>query len=132
MTLIVATFGQPENIRKPGDDARIFRYPVTIVDANDMNTPRQASRTKSLRIKTLVTGSHGGWGLSDSDLIKVLFEFAKERLATHLNSSDPSLDKDLDISINGTLKGPCPYDPNTIQEPRGAVGQIDIHRRIGF
>jgi hypothetical protein len=134
MAKIMAIFGQPEDITNIGTfEGKIFRFPVTLIDMNDFGTPRQSSKSTSLRIKTSVTASHNGWGLSDSDLIKVLFEIAKEHLTTHLNSSSSLSSSDLEIAINmSTHKGPCPYEPSMIQEPAGAVVEIESKRRIGF
>ena len=134
MAKIMAIFGQPEDITNIGTfEGKIFRFPVTLIDSNDFGTPRQSSKSTSLRIKTSVTASHNGWGLSDSDLIKVLFEIAKEHLTNHLNSSSSLSSSDLEIAINmSTHKGPCPYEPSMIQEPAGAVVEIEIKRRIGF
>lgn len=134
MAKIAAIFGQPEDITNIGTfEGKIFRFPVALIDGNNIGTPCQSSKTKSLRIKILVTASHNGWGLSDSDLIKVLFKIAKEHLVTHLNSSNSLSSSDLEIPINmSTHKGPCPYVPSMIQEPAGAVVEIEIKRRIGF
>ena len=97
MVKIVAIFGQPENITNIGTfEGKIFRFPVTLIDGNDIGTPRQSSKTKPLGIKISITAGHNGWGLSESDLIKVLFEIAKEHLTTHVNSSSSLSSTDLE------------------------------------
>ena len=133
MPVIVATFSKPENITNPGFDGKVFRFPLTLVDGDDIGTPRQRSKTKSIRIRVEVSGSRvETWGLGQSDLIKVLFEIAKERLTDALGSS-ASMDGDLEVSVNThTHKGSSPFDPALIQEPVGAVVEIEIKRSIGF
>ena len=93
----MAIFGQPEDITNIGTfEGKIFRFPVTLIDGNDIGTPRQSSKTKPLGIKISITAGHNGWGLSESDLIKVLFEIAKEHLTTHVNSSSSLSSTDLE------------------------------------
>jgi hypothetical protein len=132
LPVIVATFGQPEDITSPGCGGKVFSFPVTLLDRDHTGTSLQSSNTNFLRIKTLVSGSLT-WGLRNTDLIKVLFEIVKERLADALKSSYLSKIDDFEIPINtATHKGPCPYDPMLIQDPTGAVVEIEIKHRIGF
>lgn len=101
-----------------------------MVDRDDMGTPRQLSKTKSGRIRVEVSDSCiKTWDLGDSELIKVTFEIAKEHLTAALNSGAWSAGE-LDITF--THRGSCPFDPALIQEPAGAVVEIEIKRRIGF
>lgn len=87
MPVMVAVFAKPEDITNPGFDEKVFRFPVTVVDRDDMGTPRQLSKTKSGRIRVEVSDSCiKTWDLGDSELIKVTFEIAKEHLTAALNS----------------------------------------------
>lgn len=133
MPVMVAVFAKPEDITNPGFDGKVFRFPVTVVDRDDMGTPRQLSKTKSGRIRVEVSDNRiKTWDLGDSELIKVTFEIAKEHLTAALNSGAWSAGE-LDITINTlTHRGSCPFDPALIQEPAGAVVEIEIKRRIGF
>ncbi len=130
MPVIVATFGKPEDITNPGFDGKVFRFAVALIDRDDIGTPREP---ESVRIRVEVSGSRiKMWGLGDTDLVKVVFEIAKERLTTTL-SSGAWKDSDLEVTINTyTHKGPCLFDLTLIQEPAGAVVQIEVRRRIGF
>ena len=63
---------------------------------------------------------------------KVLFQFAKEELARVLSvGTVPSTD--LAVIINAsTNTGACPFEVEKIQEPNGALIEIQANRRIGF
>lgn len=129
MPVIVATFGQWQDVS--GSDDKTFRYPVTLINRDDIGTSRQSSKTESLRIKAIISGTlRTQWSLSnEADVIKVLFEIAKEHLVNELRSGK-STGNELEVIARG--KSPCPYDVNLIEEPIGAVLNIDVQRRIGF
>lgn len=133
MPVVIATFGKPEDITNPGFDGKVFRFPVALIDCEDLGTPRQPSKTKSVRIRAEVSGSRvKTWGLGDTDLVKVVFEIVKEHLTTALTSGTWQ-DSDLEVTVNTyTYKGPNPFDPTLIQEPAGAVVEIEVKHPIGF
>lgn len=134
MPVMVAIFGEPEDITpSPGFDGKAFRFPVALIDRDDIGTPRQSSKTKSVRIRAEVSRTRiTGWDLGDVDLIKVVFEIAKERLIADLTSGTWE-DGDLEIKVNTyTYKGPCPFDPTLIKEPAGTVVEVEVRHPIGF
>ena len=133
MPVIFATFGKPEDITNPGFDGKVFRFPVALIDSDDIGTPRQSSKMMSVRIRAEVSDSRiKTWGLGDTDLVKVVFEIVKEHLIATLNSGAWK-GSDLGVMINmSTHKGPCPFDPILIQELDGAVVEIEVKRPIGF
>ena len=133
MSVIIAAFDKPEDITNPGFDGKIFRFPVAVIDRDDVGTPRQPSKTKSLRIRAEISRIRiVTWDLAENDLIKVVFEITKEHLAATLNSGAWN-GGDLEVTINTyTHKGACPFNPALIQEPVGAVVEIEVKRPIGF
>jgi len=133
MPVTVATFGRPEDITPSGFDGKIFRFNVVLIDRADIGTPREPSRTKSVRIKAEVSDSRiETWHLPSGALIKVVFEIVKEHLIAVLSSGTWD-GADIVIGVNtDTHKGRCPFDPALIQEPDGAVVEIEIKRPIGF
>jgi hypothetical protein len=68
------------------------------------------------------------WPPNEPDLVKAMFELAKEHLIHELKSG---VWKGNDLEVIAHQR-PCPYDLNLIEEPTGAVIEIDIQRRIGF
>jgi hypothetical protein len=106
---------------------------VALIDQDDMGTPRQPTKTRSLRVRVEVSDSRiTTWSLEASDLIKVVFEIAKEHLTATLTAGTWK-GGDLEVAVNTyTHKGPCPFDPRLIQDPAGAVSEIEIKRPIGF
>jgi len=133
MPVMIATFGKPEDITNPSFDGKIFRFPLTLIDRNDVGTPRQPSKTKSLRLRVEVSDSRiKTWGLGQCDLIKVVFELAKGHLLSVLNSGKWT-SGDIELIVNTyTQKGSCPFDPVLIQKPAGAVVELEVTRPIGF
>jgi hypothetical protein len=129
MPIIVATFGRPEDITPDGDDGKVFRYPVEVIDRNEIGTPRQSSKTKVLRVTVKISNTlRASWPPNESDLIKTLFEVAREHLTNELRAGTWK-GNDLEVI---TKERPCPYDPKFIQEPTGAVVEIRVQHRIGF
>ena len=135
MTFMIGTFARPEDITDPGFDGKVFRFPVALIDRDDIGTPRQLAKTKSVRIRVEVSDSRiKTWGLGQNDLVKVLFEIANKHLTETLSASTCSgSDLDLRVVVNfRSHEGPCSFDPALIQEPDGAVVEIEIKRPMGF
>lgn len=133
MPIIVATFAGPEDVTAPSYDGKIFRFPVTLIDRDDVGTPRQHSKTKSARVRVEFSDSRiQTWGLTDREALKVAFEIAKEELTNALTSGKWS-DGELRVVVTtDSHSGPCPFDPALSQEPAGAIVETEIKRRIGF
>ena len=133
MPVIIAAFSNPEDITGSGIRGKIFRFPVTVIDRDDMGTPRQSSKSISFQIRTEISRTRlTTWDLGEDDLIKVMFEITKEYLISALRSGTWN-GKDLDVQINThAYKGACPFNPSNIQEPTGAILEIEIKRPIGF
>lgn len=133
MPVMIATFDKPEDITNPGFDGKVFRFPVTLINRDDVGTPRQPSKTNSLELRVEVSRTRiKTWGLRQTDLIKVLFELAKERLLSVLNSGKWT-SGDIELVVNTyTQRGPCPFDPALIQQPAGAIVELEVTRPIGF
>ena len=133
MPIIVAKFGKPEDITNPGFDGKVFRFPVALIESDDIGTPRQPSKTTPVRIRAEVSDSRiQAWSLGSTSLIKVVFEIVKEYLIAALKSGAWK-DSDLVVRIDMTThKGACPFDPLLIREPEGAFVEIEVKRPIGF
>ena len=133
MPVIIAAFDNPEDITGPHFRGKVFRFPVTVIDRDDMGTPRQTSKSISFQIRTEISRSRlTTWGLGEGDLIKVMFEITKEHLISALSSGKWN-GEDIEVQINThTHKGACPFNPSIIQEPTGAILEIEIKRPIGF
>ncbi|RZB33788.1 MAG: hypothetical protein SRB2_03685 [Desulfobacteraceae bacterium Eth-SRB2] len=133
MPVIIAAFDNPEDITGPRFRGKVFRFPVTVIDRDDMGTPRQTSKAISFQIRTEISRSRlTTWGLGKGDLIKVMFEITKEHLISALSSGKWN-GEDIEVQINThTHKGACPFNPSFIQEPTGAILEIEIKRHIGF
>jgi hypothetical protein len=100
MPVIVAAFGKPEDITNPGFDGKVFSFPVTLIDRDDIGTPRQPSKTRSLRVRVEVSDTRiATWSLRTTDLIKVVFEIAKEDLTAAL-SAGAWKGADLEVAVN--------------------------------
>ena len=79
------TFGVTREVTNPDDDSRSFLYPFSCVDRDLVGTPEEAHATSDHRLIVTITGNRlPAWGLSDSDLVKVLFEIGRRNLETAL------------------------------------------------
>lgn len=133
MPIIIVAFENPEDITGPHLDGKVFRFPVTVINRNDLGKPRQTSKSTSFHIRAEISRSRlTTWGLKEGDLIKVIFEIAKEHLLSEISSGKWN-GEDIDVQINTrTYRTACPFDPSLIQEPTGAVFEIEVKRPIGF
>lgn len=133
MPVIVAMFAEPKDVTSPGYDGKVFRFPVKLIDRDDVGTPRQPSKTRSARIRVEFSGSRiQTWDLGYRESLKVAFEIAKEELIKALTSGNWSGGELSVVVSTYTYSGPCPFDPSLVQEPAGAKVEIEINRRIGF
>ncbi|MGH8588337.1 MAG: hypothetical protein ACREXX_03040 [Gammaproteobacteria bacterium] len=133
MSVLIVRFEKPSDITAPGFDGRVIGFPLTLIDAAYVGQPRQSSQTQSGRVVVEASGTLlAVWAVSDSDVEKVLFQIAKEHLVSTLESG-ASLGQDLKVDVNTyTYPGPCPFDTALIEDPHGAVVQIEFNRPIGF
>ena len=133
MPVIIAAFDNPEDITGPRFRGKVSRFPVTVIDRDDIGTPRQTSKSISFQIIAEISRSRlTTWGLREGDLIKVMFEITKEQLISVLSSGKWN-GEDIEVQINThTYKGACPFNPAFIQEPTGAILEIEIKHPIGF
>jgi len=47
MSIIIAAFDNHEDITAPHFDGKVFRFPVTVIDRNDLGKLRQTSKSIS-------------------------------------------------------------------------------------
>lgn len=133
MVTLIARFNRPQNVTPPKFDGKVFTFPYSTIEKQYIDTPRQSSQIVHGRISVEISGSVAEpWGLSGVDLVKVLFQFAKEHLTSLLENSS-NVAGDRKVVINSyTNPGKCPFDVNLIEEPEGAVLSISVNRPIGF
>lgn len=133
MITLVAQFGAPQDVTSPGLDGKVFRFSFSAIEAEHIGTPRQSLQTMTGRISVEISDSViAVWRLSATELIKALFQVAKEHLASVLQKSGKVIG-DIKITINSsTHSGPCPFDVGLIEEPEGAVVKVEVSRQIGF
>lgn len=126
-------FQKPLEITAPGFDGRSVRFPFTVVDAAYVGTPRHSSQTKPGCIVVEASGTLlAVWAVSGSDVERALFQIAKEHLVSVLEKGI-AVGQDLKVFVTThTYPGPCPFDIALIEDPNGAVVDIDVHRPIGF
>ncbi|MDD5557144.1 MAG: hypothetical protein PHN82_07835 [bacterium] len=129
----VVTFGSPQDIGDPGLDGKVFRFPFSAIEAQHIGTPRQSANTTHGRIAVKAFGTLIEiWDLPAYDLVKALFQLAKEHLAALLRNAG-SVAGDIELVVNtGTHPGKCPFDIAAIEEPDGAVVTLEVSRKIGF
>jgi len=119
--------------RRPCFDGKVLRFPFSAIEAEHIGTPRQSASTAQGRIAVEASGSLiAVWNLAGRDLVKALFQLAKEHLAGLLQDSG-SIAGDIKLVISTyTHPDACPFDIAAIEEPDGAVITLDVSRKIGF
>jgi hypothetical protein len=127
------TFDTPQDIGAPGFDGKVFRFPFSAVETQHIGTPHQSANTTHGRIAVEASGTLiAVWNLPADDLIKALFQLAKEHLAALIQNAG-SVAGDIRLVIGThTHPGACPFDIAAIEDPSGAVVTLEVSRKIGF
>lgn len=125
-----ARCGKPKEVQPNSFDGIRLRFPITVIQLSDKST----NRVGSLSIPAWITVEAAGsvidpWKLSLPDLYKVLFQYAIEFLDAKLKAGE-ALARDLEYQVKRVY--PCPFDPDKIVEPNGAVLELEVNARIGF
>ena len=131
MPTVIVKFGwcREHNI----SDGKQTDFPFELIEDRHVGTPRQSSETRrGCFIVKIVRILSTLWDLEKSQLTKALFQIAKEWLQENLQTT-PVIEGNIEILVT-TFTHPtqCPYDINLIEEPNGAVVEININRKIGF
>lgn len=132
MPLKRLTFSVPVEVTNPGDDSRSFLFPFSVVGADLVGAPEEAQATTEHRlIVTVANNRLPAWHLTDPELIRVLFEIGRRAVAEKVKSG--TLTREERVMVH-TASHPkiCPFDPSRVQEPDGAVFEIEEERRMGF
>ena len=107
-------------------DAVEFLFPFRVVDSELVGAPEEASRSSLHRLRLGVSGTlYAIWGLNGLDLVKVLFEYGKRHIAQKLK--DEALAENEELMLHtGNAESPCPFDPSRIENPTGAVVEVNV------
>ncbi len=122
-------FGKPEDVSllKGWFDGKKFSFPFTVTIPGkgaeyDKSTKHQI--TVSISGTLLQTRRYK----NDSDIQKVLFEFAKLKVETKIKENRLSVNESLDLHT-GNASERKPYDPSKISDPNGYSFDIDIKQQ---
>ena len=130
------TFSEPEDVTNPGMDGVQWSFPFAIIDTSFIGAPEETQKTSEHRIIVPISQSRlTPWKLSDSDVVKVLFEFGcrflKTALTAHSQLANYSIRHPM-ITTSSHEDG-CPFDPGRIPEPKNHVFEFEPPKpAIGF
>lgn len=126
------TFGSPREITNAGDDSRSFLFPFSMVVVDLVGAPDEACATTAHRLTVTVARNRlPAWGLSESELVKVLFEIGQRAVAEKAKTG--RLGREERVMVSTASHPPsCPFDPSRISEPDGGVLEIIEETRMGF
>lgn len=100
--------------------------------ADLVGAPEAAQATTVHRlIVTIANNRQAAWQLADPELVRVLFEIGRRAVAEKINTGTLALEVRVPVHTD-SHPAICPFAPSLIQEPDGAVFEIDQERRIGF
>lgn len=107
-------------------DASEFLYPYSIVDSSLIGAPEERSRTSRFTLKVGASGTlESCWGLSEPDLVKVLFEYGKRHIVQKLKDGALTDSEEL-LLHTANAEVPSPFDVSRIESPAGTRIEIDI------
>ena len=127
MTAIVFKFDTPANVSPTILDGVRIRFGFTFIDFVHIGTPNQNSEAKQSKIAVQASRSLlDTWSLDDESLEKILFQIAMEHIRS-VFGDDGVLPNEILLTIDtNTYSGACPFEPELIEKPAGAIFQIEI------
>jgi len=133
MKELTLTFGKPENITRPGDDAIVYRFPFSAIDSELIGSPEETRVTTSHHLVVKIVLSRlAAWKLSDLELQKELFEIGRRVVIEKAKQGTLSPEEQVVVNTS-THSSAIPFDPSRIADPDGAVIIVEKeHGRIGF
>ena len=122
-------FGKPDLLPKIRDVVE-YQFPFTVVDSSLIGAPEEESETRQHTVKVVITGVLDAcWGLSQPDIVKVLFEYGKRHIVEKLKDGTLSDKEELRLSdLNPPDK--CPFDPSMISDPSQACINVPIPEKV--
>lgn len=129
------SYSKSVDITNPGMDGRTFGFHATYVPMEYLGTPDEQGKTVEHRIAVSIAGTTVAiWKLSENDLVKVLFEFARRFVKDALQRGETFAEFTVRAPMisTGTHPGKCPFDPSRIPPPEGFIEEIEILKRMGF
>jgi hypothetical protein len=131
MPTFVVQFDIAEEITPSPIKGRVFDFPFTVVDRQYLGTPHQSAHTQVGRITVEISATQLAlWKLSDANLRKALFQVAIDHLHAETKRTT-QLAGNMKVRVKNYPYG-CPFDLQLIDEPSGAVLQLEFTRPIGF
>ena len=129
------SYAIPKDVTNPGYDGKMLGFPLSFASDEFVGAAEEKTETKELRIDVPIDGTTVAvWKLSEEELLRVLFEFArrflKDALAKNSSFAGYVVQAPL-VSVHKT-PGPCPFDPARIPSPNGFSEKIEIRKRMGF
>ena len=104
MKELTLTFGKPENITRPGDDAIVYRFPFTAIDSELIGSPEETRQTTSHRLVVQIVLSRlAAWKLSDSELQKELFEIGRRVIVEKAKQGTLSPEEQVLVNTSASL-----------------------------
>ena len=133
MKELTLTFGKPENITRPGDDAIVYRFLFSAIESELIGSPEETRLTTSHRLVVeIVLSRLAAWKLSGSELEKELFEIGWRAIMERAKQGSLSPEEHVIVNTS-THSSTVPFDPARIVDPEGAVIVVEKeNRRIGF
>ena len=128
-------YSKPEDVTPGGLDGREVSFPFAYVSTEYIGAPEERKHTNEHRIIVPISGSTVAiWNLSEEDLIRVLFEYARLFLKELLSTSGSFSGYTIIALMISTASHPgkCEFDPGLIPDADGLVEEIEIQRHMGF
>lgn len=133
MTTISFKFDTPVDVSPLYLDGVKIRFNFSFIDSEHIGSPRQSSKTKQSKITVQAPRSLlDTWLLKDESIEKVLFQIAREHISSVLDNNG-NLPNEIQLEVNtNTHPDICPFDTKLIENPAGAIFQLEVKRRMGF
>lgn len=125
------SFIEHERLAKAGDyEEFLFRF--SMVDASHIGSPEESALTTHATVFVKISRTlQNTWRLQMSDLVKVLFEYAKRHLMEELSRGAPVADGRVDLNTS-TAPTDCPFDSAKIAMDPNLNFEVEIKRYLGF
>ena len=113
-------------------DYEEFLFRFSMVDTTHIGSPEESALSTHVPVFVKISRTlQNTWSIESSDLVKVLFEYAKRHLIEEVSIGAPLDEVRVDLNTSTVPIG-CPYDPARIALDPGVTFEVDIRRNLGF
>ncbi len=133
MKRVVVTFGEPKDVRNPGEDGMRIRFPFSVVPEEKIGKPDERNHTSEHRITVRVADTTcAPWLQARANVSLVIFEAGRRQIEKVLKSGECQQSLEHSLTPPDYRGAAVPFDTSRIPNPLGFQMVVEVSPAIGF